>query len=125
MAGVIARAPLRLGRLIPQSTCLFLCDLQEKFRNNIQYFPEIVEVSGRLLKAFKVLELPVVATEQYPKGEQATYYYHYIIIIIIFIIESVVRYQRERQHCLVTLAKLCRVYSLAHCNSLTLNHIDM
>ncbi|MPC32713.1 isochorismatase domain-containing protein 2-like [Portunus trituberculatus] len=68
MAGVITRAPLRLGKLIPQNTCLFLCDLQEKFRNSIQYFPQIVEVSGRLLKAFSLLELPVVATEQYPKG---------------------------------------------------------
>lgn len=68
MAGAVARAPLRLGRLVPQSTCLFLCDLQEKFRNNIQYFPEIVEVSGRLLRAFKLLELPVLATEQYPQG---------------------------------------------------------
>ena len=68
MAGVITRAPLRLGKLIPQNTCLFLCDLQEKFRNSIQYFPQIVEISGRLLKAFSLLELPVVATEQYPKG---------------------------------------------------------
>lgn len=58
----------RLGRLVPQNTCLFLCDLQEKFRSSIQYFPQIVEVSNRLLRAFKVLELPIVATEQYPKG---------------------------------------------------------
>ncbi|KAG0724820.1 Isochorismatase domain-containing protein 2 [Chionoecetes opilio] len=68
MAGVISRAPLRLGKLIPQNTCLFLCDMQEKFRNNIQYFPQIVQVSARLLEAFKLLDLPVVATEQYPKG---------------------------------------------------------
>ncbi|XP_042880441.1 isochorismatase domain-containing protein 2-like isoform X1 [Penaeus japonicus] len=58
----------RLGKLVPKNTCLFLCDLQEKFRNSIQYFPQIVEVSNRLLRAFKILELPIVATEQYPKG---------------------------------------------------------
>lgn len=68
MAGAMTRAPLRLGKLIPQNTCLFLCDMQEKFRNNIQYFPQIIEISARLLQAFKVLDLPVVATEQYPKG---------------------------------------------------------
>lgn len=68
MAGAISRASHRLGKLVPQNTCLFLCDMQEKFRNNIQYFQEIVEISARLLKAFTVLELPVVATEQYPKG---------------------------------------------------------
>lgn len=57
-----------LGRLVPQNTCLFLCDLQDKFRKNIEYFPEIVEISNRLLRAFKLLELPIVCTEQYPKG---------------------------------------------------------
>ncbi|XP_047474898.1 isochorismatase domain-containing protein 2-like [Penaeus chinensis] len=67
MSSVLAASP-RLGRLVPQTTCLFLCDLQEKFRSSIQYFPQIVEVSNRLLRAFKVLELPIVATEQYPKG---------------------------------------------------------
>ncbi|XP_037777178.1 isochorismatase domain-containing protein 2-like isoform X1 [Penaeus monodon] len=67
MSSVLATAP-KLGRLVPQNTCLFLCDLQEKFRSSIQYFPQIVEVSNRLLRAFKILELPIVATEQYPKG---------------------------------------------------------
>ncbi|ROT61138.1 isochorismatase domain-containing protein 2 [Penaeus vannamei] len=67
MSSALATVP-RLGRLVPQNTCLFLCDLQEKFRSSIQYFPQIVEVSNRLLRAFKVLELPIVATEQYPKG---------------------------------------------------------
>ncbi|XP_037777179.1 isochorismatase domain-containing protein 2-like isoform X2 [Penaeus monodon] len=67
MSSVLATAP-KLGRLVPQNTCLFLCDLQEKFRSSIQYFPQIVEVSNRLLRAFKILELPIVATEQYRKG---------------------------------------------------------
>ena len=63
----LARAS-RIGRIIPGNTCLLLCDLQEKFRSSIQYFPQIVEVSSRLLNAFKVLELPIIVTEQYPKG---------------------------------------------------------
>jgi len=34
----------------------------------IQYFPAIVEVSSRVLRAAKILDMPVVVTEQYPKG---------------------------------------------------------
>lgn len=46
--------------------------MQEKFRSSIQYFPQIVEVSNRLLRSFKLLELPVICTEQYPTGLGST-----------------------------------------------------
>jgi nicotinamidase-related amidase len=55
-----------MGRLVTKQTALFLCDLQEKFRPTIQYFPQIVEVSSRLLRSAKILDIPVVVTEQYP-----------------------------------------------------------
>ena len=58
----------RLGKLTIKNSALFLCDMQEKFRNNIQYFPQIVEVSGRMLKAASKLDMNTVVTEQYPKG---------------------------------------------------------
>uniref|UniRef100_A0A1I7Y862 Isochorismatase domain-containing protein 1 n=1 Tax=Steinernema glaseri TaxID=37863 RepID=A0A1I7Y862_9BILA len=57
-----------IKRVSPKTTGLLICDLQEKFRQNICYFPEIVQVSKRLLDAAKVLDMKVVATEQYPKG---------------------------------------------------------
>ncbi|KAH9403530.1 Isochorismatase domain-containing protein 2, mitochondrial [Tyrophagus putrescentiae] len=57
-----------VGQLAARQTAVFLCDLQEKFRPNIQYFDPIVEVSSRLLRTAKILNLPVVVTEQYPKG---------------------------------------------------------
>ncbi len=57
-----------VGQLAARQTAVFLCDLQEKFRPNIQYFGPIVEVSSRLLRTAKILDLPVVVTEQYPKG---------------------------------------------------------
>lgn len=63
-------ARCKVGQLISRSTAVFLCDLQEKFRPNIQYFKEIVEVSSRILKCAKILDLPVYVTEQYPKGKQ-------------------------------------------------------
>ncbi|XP_068098983.1 isochorismatase domain-containing protein 2 isoform X2 [Hyperolius riggenbachi] len=58
----------RLGRLGQKSSVLFLCDMQEKFRHNIAFFPQIVSVASRILQAGKILELPVIVTEQYPKG---------------------------------------------------------
>ena len=59
---------LRLGKISPKSSALFVCDIQEKFRPSIGFFPEIINVAGRMLETAKVLELPVVTTEQYPKG---------------------------------------------------------
>jgi len=58
----------RIGKVAVKSSALFLCDMQEQFRKTIQYYPQIIEVSSRMLQAAKVLEMPVVVTEQYPKG---------------------------------------------------------
>ena len=57
-----------VGKLVQESTAFFLCDIQEKFRPSIKYFSEIVIVAQRMLKAAKILDLPVIATEQYPRG---------------------------------------------------------
>ncbi|XP_041038276.1 isochorismatase domain-containing protein 2 [Carcharodon carcharias] len=57
-----------IGRLSTRGCALFLCDMQEKFRPNVAYFPQIVAVSARMLQASKVLEIPVIVTEQYPRG---------------------------------------------------------
>ncbi|XP_077548964.1 isochorismatase domain-containing protein 2-like [Haemaphysalis longicornis] len=57
-----------VGRLSIKKTAIFLCDMQEKFRKTIQYFPQIVSVSQRLLKAGRILEMTLIVTEQYPKG---------------------------------------------------------
>ena len=58
----------RLGRVCTKSTALFLCDMQEKFRKTIQFYPQILNVSNRMLKAAQALQMPVIVTEQYPKG---------------------------------------------------------
>lgn len=62
------RMAQRLIRLSRQNSLLFLCDLQEKFRPTIKYFPQIVETSNKLLQVCKILDVPFVVTEQYPKG---------------------------------------------------------
>lgn len=58
----------KLRQFIPKTTAFFLCDMQEKFASSIQYFPAIVNVASRILKTSKILEMPIVVTEQYPKG---------------------------------------------------------
>lgn len=62
------KALAQFGKLIPKNSTLFLCDMQEKFRPSIKYFNEIVFNSNRLLQAAQLLEMPVICTEQYPKG---------------------------------------------------------
>lgn len=65
MASTVAR---RLGRLATNSTYFFLCDVQEKFRPTIKYYPEIITVASKMVQAANILEIPVICTEQYPKG---------------------------------------------------------
>ncbi|CAG0899809.1 unnamed protein product [Cyprideis torosa] len=55
-------------RLAPKTTALLLCDMQEKFRGTVRFFPEIVAMSHRMLMASQELKMPVLVTEQYPKG---------------------------------------------------------
>ncbi|CAF3588667.1 unnamed protein product [Rotaria socialis] len=57
-----------IARLSRQTSLLLLCDMQEKFRPTIKYFPQIIETSNKLLQVCKILDVPYVVTEQYPKG---------------------------------------------------------
>ncbi|KAK6031647.1 isochorismatase family protein [Ostertagia ostertagi] len=57
-----------ISRLSPKNSALFVCDLQERFRNVIQFFPGIAETSKRMVDAAKILQMPIIVTEQYPKG---------------------------------------------------------
>jgi nicotinamidase-related amidase len=47
---------------------LVVVDIQERFRTFQEHFARMVENSARLVKACRVLGLPVLVTEQYPKG---------------------------------------------------------
>lgn len=58
-----------VGRLIASKSAMFCCDLQEKFRPSIRHFPAIISNANRLLQSAKILDIPLVVTEQYPKGE--------------------------------------------------------
>ncbi len=45
MAGVVRS----LGRLTANTSYFFLCDMQEKFRPMIRYYPEIITVAQRMV----------------------------------------------------------------------------
>ena len=44
-----AGAVRRLGRLTTSNCYFLLCDMQEKFRPSIRYFPEIITVAQRMV----------------------------------------------------------------------------
>uniref|UniRef100_A0A8C0JIB4 Isochorismatase domain-containing protein 1 n=1 Tax=Chelonoidis abingdonii TaxID=106734 RepID=A0A8C0JIB4_CHEAB len=61
-----------LGNLTPSSTVFFCCDMQERFRPAIKYFGDIISVGQRLVQGARILGIPVIVTEQYPKGLGST-----------------------------------------------------
>ncbi|XP_063953701.1 isochorismatase domain-containing protein 1-like [Lytechinus pictus] len=56
------------GNISPETSALFVCDMQEKFKPAIKYFDDIAFVAKRLIEGAYILDIPVIVTEQYPKG---------------------------------------------------------
>jgi nicotinamidase-related amidase len=54
--------------LRPNQTTLIIVDVQEGFRAAVGEFDQVVHNAGVLLQAARVIGLPVIVTEQYPKG---------------------------------------------------------
>ncbi|KAG1664253.1 hypothetical protein FOA52_003507 [Chlamydomonas sp. UWO 241] len=57
-----------LGKLLPSTSALFVCDVQAAFRPVIHHFPAVLDTSRRMARAAGILGVPVVCTEQYPKA---------------------------------------------------------
>ena len=49
-------------------TALVVIDMQEAFRASIGDFGQITSRIARAVQGFEILEVPVIVTEQYPKG---------------------------------------------------------
>ena len=49
-------------------TVLVIVDLQEAFRSPINDFAQIVSRTATVVRGFQILNLPIIITEQYPKG---------------------------------------------------------
>ena len=56
------------GKLSRHTTAFFLCDIQERFRDVIQHFPSVVHVGSQMSRAAKILDVPLIVTEQYSKA---------------------------------------------------------
>lgn len=55
-------------RILHPRTALLLCDVQEKFRPRMWRFPELISTGSKMLEVAKILDLPVLVSEQYPSG---------------------------------------------------------
>jgi len=60
------------GLLHPTRSALLIVDVQRRFATAIPDFDDLVEGCARLARTFRALDLPVVATEQYPEGLGST-----------------------------------------------------
>ncbi|KAH9918153.1 Isochorismatase hydrolase [Fomitopsis serialis] len=58
----------RVVKVIPGRTVFFVCDLQAKFRPAIHGFDSVVATANKMLKMAKVLDVPVLVTEQNPRS---------------------------------------------------------
>lgn len=60
------------GKLDPERTALVVVDIQEAFRKAIPGFDGIAKASATLARGAEAVGIPVLVTEQYPKGLGAT-----------------------------------------------------
>lgn len=60
------------ARLDPERTALVVVDVQEGFRKAIPGFERIAAATATLVRGAEAMGVPIVVTEQYPKGLGAT-----------------------------------------------------
>jgi len=56
------------GRLDPKRAALVVIDVQEAFRKAVPSFDEVARAAAALVRGAEAVEIPIVVTEQYPKG---------------------------------------------------------
>lgn len=63
-----AQKPMHQNSLQAGSTALIVVDIQEAFRDAIPGSSSLIERAVIAVQGFQILGLPVIVTEQYPKG---------------------------------------------------------
>lgn len=56
------------AKLDPQRAALVVVDVQEAFRKAVPTFDEIADATAKLVRGAAAIGVPIVVTEQYPKG---------------------------------------------------------
>jgi nicotinamidase-related amidase len=56
------------GKLDPERTTLIVVDVQEGFRKAVPDFDRVAQATATLIEGAEAIGIPVVVTEQYPKG---------------------------------------------------------
>ncbi|MGI8727377.1 MAG: isochorismatase family protein [Solirubrobacterales bacterium] len=65
-------APTVAAKLDRERAALVVVDVQEGFRAAIDRFDEVVAATAALIRGAEAIGIPIVVTEQYPKGLGAT-----------------------------------------------------
>lgn len=60
------------AKIVASRTAFLLCDLQVAFRTAIWNFDDVEATAGKMLRAAKIFDIPVLLTEQNPKALGAT-----------------------------------------------------
>ena len=55
-------------RMVTGRCILFVCDIQERFRDRIVGMPLVIATAKLMLDCAHILKIPAVVTEQYPKA---------------------------------------------------------
>jgi len=63
---------LSAPKLDPERAALVVIDVQEAFRKAVPDFERVAEAAGVLVEGAEAVGIPIVVTEQYPKGLGAT-----------------------------------------------------
>src|SRR5688572_5423255 len=63
---------MKISRLQESNCGLLVIDFQEKFASRIQNWDYILGGCMRLIKFFRLIQAPIVVTEQYPKALGST-----------------------------------------------------
>ncbi len=63
---------MRIGKINRESTALLIIDIQEGLMPSIPHREKIIHNANKLIKGAGILNIPVIVTEQYPKGLKNT-----------------------------------------------------
>ncbi|KAG8956685.1 hypothetical protein FRC04_000163 [Tulasnella sp. 424] len=59
----------RVVKIVPERTAFFVCDIQDRLRGAVSNYDSVVKTAARMVRVAEVFKVPVVITEQLPRGD--------------------------------------------------------